>query len=287
MLHDYRMGWDEGLHFILFVARLGIYPGAGTRILDFGCGEGAMVYRLRELGFDAYGFDIHDRVKYRNDADRRYFGFSTSVSSDTSDCRLADRYNIPFDDDTFDLVYSGSVLEHVMELDPVMRECARVVKPNGMAIHFYPSMLGLIEPHIYVPLASFFHPRWWLAFWAWLGVRNEFQTGMSVRQAVESNERFYRTGLRYYTRKQVARTAGRYFESVNFPNRLLGRTTQDGRLYPNHSLRSKLAAIRYSLRQPHPIRSLAALRPVSVITCAQKRQTCADSAKVERGRAAA
>jgi 2-polyprenyl-3-methyl-5-hydroxy-6-metoxy-1,4-benzoquinol methylase len=164
MLYSLREEFDWAVQFILFVTRLGIYPGAGTKILDFGCGTGGLVYRLREMGFDAHGFDIHDRVSYRSADDRRYFRFSVAKSSDTADTRMTDQYAIPFDDDTFDLVHSASVVEHVLELDPVMRECARVVKPGGMAVHFYPPMLGLIEPHIHVPLARFFHPRWWLGF---------------------------------------------------------------------------------------------------------------------------
>ena len=61
MLHNHRYRYDEALNLILFLGRLELYAGAGTKILDFGCGEGRLVYRLRELGFDAYGFDIHER----------------------------------------------------------------------------------------------------------------------------------------------------------------------------------------------------------------------------------
>src|SRR5262245_3274993 len=139
MLHNQRHKHDEALNLLLFLARLHIYGGAGTKILDFGCGEGRLVYRLRELGIDAYGFDIHERVKYRNDDDRRYFGFSRGLTSDTSDTRVETDYSIPFPDGTFDLVYSSNVLEHVMELDPVFRECARVLKPDGLAVHVYPA----------------------------------------------------------------------------------------------------------------------------------------------------
>jgi SAM-dependent methyltransferase len=267
MLYSLREGWDDAVHFILFVARLGIYPAAGTKILDFGCGSGSMVFHLRAMGFDAYGFDVHDRVAYRTDDDRQYFRFARAINSDTSDTRMGDQYAIPFDNDTFDLLYSGSVLEHVLELEQVISECARVVKPTGMAAHFYPSMLGLVESHIYVPLATFFHPRWWLAFWAWAGVRNEFQTTLQPRDVVEANERYFRTGLRYYSQKVLRNTAGRYFDSVVFPPHRL--------VSPWDSWRRRLGEMLQALRDPHPCRALAQTRRLSVITCERKRTTCA------------
>jgi SAM-dependent methyltransferase len=262
MLYTQRAGYDHAVHFILFITRLGIYPGAGARILDFGCGEGALVYRLREMGLDAHGFDIHDRVKYRHVDDRRFFGFSPGVAQDTADTRTSHEYSIPFDDNSFDIVCSSSVIEHVLELEPVMRECARVVKPGGLVAHFYPSMLGLVESHIHVPLGSFFHPRWWLAFWAWMGVRNQFQTTMQPHEVVEANERYYRTGLRYYTTKQLRETAWRYFRHVNFPNGLIS---------PGHTLRAQLKMMAKALCDPDPYRALALTQQLSVITCEGKR----------------
>jgi SAM-dependent methyltransferase len=269
MLHNLRDGFDHALHFILLVARLGTYPATGTKILDFGCGSGQTVYRLRELGFDAYGFDIHDRVSYRNGEDRRYFRFARAMSPDTCDMRTADQYAIPFADDTFDLIYSASVLEHVLEIDPVMRECARVLKASGMAVHFYPAKLGLVEPHVYVPLATFFRPRWWLAFWAWAGVRNEFQTSLRPRQVVETNECYLRTGVCYRTRKQLGQAASRYFESVGFPSGQL--------VVPWDSWQARLADRLRALRDPHPCRALAQARRDSAIICERKRPPRATS----------
>jgi malonyl-CoA O-methyltransferase len=41
---------------------------------------------------------------------------------------------LPFADDSFDLVVSGLVLEHLRELDGFFREARRVLKPNGRAV---------------------------------------------------------------------------------------------------------------------------------------------------------
>jgi SAM-dependent methyltransferase len=265
MLHNHRYRYDEALNLILFLGRLELYAGAGTKILDFGCGEGRLVYRLRELGFDAYGFDIHERVKYRNDDDRRYFRFLRGLTSDISDTRIETEYSISFPDGTFDIVYSSNVIEHVIEIDPFLRECARVLKPDGLAVHVYPAMLALVEPHILVPLASFFHPRWWLGLWAWAGVRNQFQTTCSAKTVIGLNEKYLRTGLKYYTQNQLLQTAARYFEWVDFPNRHM-HLHQSWWAY----LREKWTA----LRDPHPFQALARTQRSKVITCERPRPIC-------------
>ncbi len=46
--------------------------------------------------------------------------------------------NIPFEDDTFDLVYNSHVLEHVADDNKAMRELYRVVKKGGVCIVIVP-----------------------------------------------------------------------------------------------------------------------------------------------------
>lgn len=43
----------------------------------------------------------------------------------------ADAHQLPFFDDTFDLVYTSCVLEHVRDANVVVGECHRVLKPGG------------------------------------------------------------------------------------------------------------------------------------------------------------
>jgi len=50
-----------------------------------------------------------------------------------------DGRNLPFEDGTFDIVFSSNVLEHVPHLDELNREIARVLRSGGRAIHVLPS----------------------------------------------------------------------------------------------------------------------------------------------------
>jgi 2-polyprenyl-3-methyl-5-hydroxy-6-metoxy-1,4-benzoquinol methylase len=89
---------------------------SATVILDFGCGNGETVRQLRTYGFQAYGVDITLDQETE---------FLRSISKHSE-------YRIPFDDNTFDVIVSMSVLEHVKNLSKTVSEMWRVLKPGGM-----------------------------------------------------------------------------------------------------------------------------------------------------------
>jgi SAM-dependent methyltransferase len=257
-------GWDDALNLILFINRLLVMVKPGAKILDFGCGAGRIVFRLRELGFDAYGFDIHDYVAYRSDDDRQWFRFSQSTSRDTSAFTIdADRYAIPFEDDFFDVVHSTSVLEHVLDIRPMMRECARVLRPDGVSIHYYPRKYQVVESHLYVPLASFVQYKQWLRLWIALGARNEFQTGLTVDQVTEAYKQYTMTGLRYRTRRELLYGAAEFFDGVHFPPRAV--------VHPGDSLWAQIRQMMKALRMPDVYRQLGLCVRLFAMVCDHKR----------------
>jgi SAM-dependent methyltransferase len=180
--------------------RLDITPSPHTKILDFGCGDGARVNELRRGGYDAVGCDI-------------------ASSDDPNESVLpiaTDPYRLPYDDDTFDIVYSITVFEHVMDYDTALAEIRRVLKPGGVTVHVFPSRWKLIETHVYVPLASAIQSRWWLYLWALAGIRNEFQQDLSAEETADVNRRFLEQETNYLTRRQIRAQVLRHFRECVF-----------------------------------------------------------------------
>lgn len=204
--------------FVRMASLAGFHLNEGARVLDFGCGRGEEVYRWREDGFDACGFDLHDTPALRCPEDARFFStLGSRAAADRSDGRVAaDDYRIGFEDGSFDFAFSITVLEHVQDYDLAFRELGRVMKPASLGIHVFPGSYTLVEPHMNVPLASRFHAPWWFRLWARLGVRNGFQQGMPAERVAADNLRYARTGINYLRPQEVLTHAGRYFNEVYF-----------------------------------------------------------------------
>jgi len=96
--------------------------GSGALLLDVGCGEGHKTDALRGLGFTSIGIDI-DEERLR--AARRRYPAVTFVRGDAHD--------LPFADETFDVVFSHSVMQYTDSLAAI-RECRRVLRHDGRAV---------------------------------------------------------------------------------------------------------------------------------------------------------
>ena len=200
-------------HHRLMLAAKGMYLTPRSRILDFGCGSGRYVYDYRDAGFDAYGFDIAGSVELRQPSDEAYFRFGLSgVPGNVPDYEVDElSYRIGFGDDSFDFVFSNSVFEHVQNHDLALREIARVLRPGGLAIHTFPARYGLIEPHMFVPLGGVLTSLAWYRLWALLGVRNEYQRGMSARDVALANRRYAESGINYVPVPRLLHCARAHF----------------------------------------------------------------------------
>ena len=195
----------------------GAHPG--SRILDLGCGAGEMVAHLRRSGFDAWGCDSQEFITKFKGGD-----YLLNIT--------ASPYRLPADDNSFDIVLSCSVLEHAQNKAEIFREIHRVLKPGGRTLHFLPGRYYLpSEPHIYVPLVNWFWPhvpKWWLALWAILGIRNEFQQGHTWRQVLSANIQYCKDGLSYWPHRRYKRMVRAVFGNCRFPNDYFVRKAQGG-----------------------------------------------------------
>jgi SAM-dependent methyltransferase len=183
-------------------------PADEIRVLDFGCGSGDLVHELLAKGYDAYGCDIG--ADWPSDHGEWKRGLpATSWARNFSD-RLSPiqpkPYRLPYEDATFDAVVSVSVLEHVQNKEEAFGELARILKPDGIGAHMFPSKWNIRECHLFVPMVSILWPNvpgWWLDLWAFLGVRNQFQKGLNWREVAKLNKAYCRDGIHYWTKRKV------------------------------------------------------------------------------------
>jgi SAM-dependent methyltransferase len=204
------------------LANLNIYLEKDASVLDFGCGTGAAVYEYRHAGYDAYGFDIRDAVVRRERGDDQFFRFAlTGQPPNIPECRIdSSSYEVPFEDERFDFLFSTSTLEHVMDHDTIFPEMARVLRRGGASIHTFPARWGLIEPHMKVPLGGVIQHPAWFSLWAKLGVRNEFQSCLTSRDCVEQNMAYSKSGLKYVPVNRLCDIGRKHFREVELIPRL-------------------------------------------------------------------
>lgn len=189
------------------LAENGIPLGPESTILDFGCGSGRHVYEYLDSGYsNVFGFDNRNTVALRDPNDIRRFRF------DQEDRMSA----IPFPDSYFDFVFSYSVFEHVLDQELAFREIYRVLKPGGASLHNFPSKWRPIEPHIFVPFGGAFRSYGYYLFWAALGIRNQFQKGLTFREVARRNHRYGQTGLHYPSGIELDAVVSAIFESYSY-----------------------------------------------------------------------
>jgi ubiquinone/menaquinone biosynthesis C-methylase UbiE len=98
---------------------------AGQRLLDVGCGPGNLTSELARLVApgEVIGIDVSDEVVW---AAADEFGVPEGPSF-----RVADVYELPFDDCAFDVVHAHQVLQHLADPHEALREMHRVLVDGG------------------------------------------------------------------------------------------------------------------------------------------------------------
>jgi SAM-dependent methyltransferase len=185
-------------------------PSGRIRVLDFGCGAGELVVHLLELGYDAHGCDIVPAPDAAGAPDPRRFKLIESSP-----------YRLPFEDASFDVVVSASVLEHARNPEEYLVEIRRVLKPGGVAMHLLPGKWYLpSEPHIFIPLANYFYPRcpsWWLAACVLVGLCDPVHRRRGRREAVKIFRQFLDNQVFYLSTREHERLSRTVFGNCEWP----------------------------------------------------------------------
>jgi SAM-dependent methyltransferase len=90
----------------------------GQKVLELGCGTGAILSQIAEIAEKAVGVDFSE-------------GMLVHARARGLDVRSAELGALPFGDASFDLSYSFRVLPHVPNAAGAIAEAARVTRPGG------------------------------------------------------------------------------------------------------------------------------------------------------------
>lgn len=111
---------------------IGVYghlePAPGKTILDIGCGTGVLLHALAEMvapDGQVVGIDSSDLMI--QEAKKRAVGAKGNLEFEVMDAR-----DLQFADDTFDVVTSTIVFEHVPDVDKAIAEAFRVTAKGGI-----------------------------------------------------------------------------------------------------------------------------------------------------------
>jgi ubiquinone/menaquinone biosynthesis C-methylase UbiE len=106
-----------------FQTYLGHFP-AGCNILEIGGGTGIQAKLLSERGYHVESVDVET---------------SNYAAALQYPIKLYDGRHLPFPENSFDIVFSSNVLEHIRDIEEFQSEIRRVLKPSGYCVHAMPS----------------------------------------------------------------------------------------------------------------------------------------------------
>ncbi len=99
----------------------------GKRLLEIGYGMGTDLLTFAEAGAEVHGIDLTE--EHRRLAEKNF-----ALHGRSADLRTGDAAQLPWPDNTFDIVYSNGVLHHTPDTVRCITEAWRVLRPGGRFI---------------------------------------------------------------------------------------------------------------------------------------------------------
>jgi 2-polyprenyl-3-methyl-5-hydroxy-6-metoxy-1,4-benzoquinol methylase len=105
---------------------MGFNDFAGARLLEIGCGMGTDLLQFARGGAQVTGIDLTPRSIEISQKHLSLYG-------EEGDFAIADCEQLPFANESFDIVYSNGVLHHTPDTAGAVREIHRLLRPGGEA----------------------------------------------------------------------------------------------------------------------------------------------------------
>jgi SAM-dependent methyltransferase len=163
---------------------------AGKDVLEIGSGTGVHARLLADAGANVTAVDLTPTAV---ELTRRRL----ALAGLTADVREADAESLPFEDGTFDFVWSWGVIHHSESTDRVIAEIARVLRPGGR-------------------LALMVYHRSSVTFWFNYVLYRGVLRGGLLRETPDELANRWSDGViaRHYTRRALARALAPWFDDV-------------------------------------------------------------------------
>lgn len=129
----------------------------GKKVLDYGCGNGALSVVLAKMGANVSGFDISEEAVRVSTTMAEYNGVGN-----VTNFKVASAYDSGFPDQSFDLIIGQAILHHLGDKETLARELNRLLKPGGKAVFFecFGDSLILERVRLFFPVPTEGEPDW-------------------------------------------------------------------------------------------------------------------------------
>ncbi len=122
-------------HYVELVIR---YAPTGSKILDLGCGNGISARLLNQVDFDVVGTDISPlflkEARNWENPKLRY--------------QVCDVLELPFENESFDVICSNELIEHLPDVETALTEMVRVVRKDGKIVLSGPNLCSPLTPFV-------------------------------------------------------------------------------------------------------------------------------------------
>jgi ubiquinone/menaquinone biosynthesis C-methylase UbiE len=132
-----------------FITKVGWNDITAKSALDIGCGFGGLLLSMQPHFESIYGIDI----------DKLYVEWAKKRNP-SAEVIWGDANQLPWSDNSFDLVCATDVFEHINYLsqENVANEIMRVLKPGGYGIIIVPNKLQILDEHNKVLFGTWLPP---------------------------------------------------------------------------------------------------------------------------------
>ncbi|MAG12672.1 hypothetical protein CL630_02550 [bacterium] len=115
-------------------------------LLDVGCSSGEFLYHAKQRGFNTCGVELNERTA----------SIAQGNGLNVIQGELKDAH---YDDDFFDTIFLGDIIEHVQDPLGLLKECYRILKPEGVLIVSTPNLDSFWAKKTFL-LHKFFKMPW-------------------------------------------------------------------------------------------------------------------------------